>query len=107
MPPEVDFDKEFSSFTGSGAGSAITDIYKIIPSLSNGQIKILNALKYYIDKYQLSELSDFIRDFTHYMSENKNLSFMSSMNAKNLLKAYTIEDLQKGVSLSASRRRED
>jgi hypothetical protein len=102
----IDFDKEFSSFCSSDS-SAIKDIYKIIPTLSNGQIKTLNMLRYYIEKYQLVELEKVLQDYLSTIKGNKNLNFFSSMTVKNLLKAYTLEELTKGIKVNSSTQKEE
>ncbi|PNT90890.1 hypothetical protein CDQ83_13695 [Clostridium thermosuccinogenes] len=103
----IDFEQEFSKFVSSGEGSAIKDIYNIIPSLSTSQIKILNALSYYIKKYDLQDLKELVEDYLKNVSKNKNLNFLSSMNVKNLLKAYTQEELIKGIKINTQSKQEN
>jgi len=103
----IDFEHEFSKFVNSGDGSAIQDIYKIIPAIGNEQIKILNTLNYYIKKYDLEELREVVQEYVKSMTINKNLSFMKSMNVRNLLKAYTQEELIKGIRVSSQTNKED
>ena len=45
MPDRLDYNTIFDNFMGSGQGSAIQDIYKIIPVLDGPQIQILNSLE--------------------------------------------------------------
>lgn len=101
----IDFEAEFAKFVNSGnQGSAIRDIYDIIPALKNDQIKIINNLMYYAEKYDLDLLQKQIDNFLKFAIKNKNLSFMSSMNMKNLLKAYTQEELVKGIKVQSINR---
>lgn len=102
----IDFEQEFSKFVSGGDGSAIRDIYNIIPTLNNGQIKIINTLNYYIKKYDLPELQEVINEYLLTIAKNKNLNFMSSMNVRNLLKAYTQEELIKGIKVNTQSKQE-
>lgn len=102
----IDFEQEFAKFVSGGESSAIKDIYAIIPALSNSQIKTINALNYYIKKYDLPDLREVLEEYLKTISKNKNLNFMSSMNVKNLLKAYTQEELIKGIKVSTQPNKE-
>ena len=104
--PAIDFEQEFANFVNSGSGNAIKDIYEIIPTLSSNQIKLINTLMYYADKYDLELVRKQVENFLKYSTKNKNLSFLSSMNMKNLLKAYTQEELVKGIKIQASNNKE-
>ena len=104
----IDFEAEFAKFVNNGQqGSAIKDIYDIIPALKNDQIKIINNIMYYAEKYELNLLKEQIENFLKFAVKNKNLSFMSSMNMKNLLKAYTQEELVKGIKVQSINRDKD
>ncbi|NLK93378.1 MAG: hypothetical protein GX273_09710 [Bacteroidales bacterium] len=103
----LDFEEQFSKFVNNGQGSAIKDIYEIIPSLNNEQIRIINALNYYVKKYDLIEVSEMLKEYTKFIIKNKNLGFLSSMNMKNLLKAYTQEELVKGIKINTQQRNDD
>lgn len=106
--PGIDFEAEFAKFVNSGQqGSAIKDIYDIIPALKNDQIKIINNIMYYAEKYELNLLKKQVENFLKFAVKNKNLSFMSSMNMKNLLKAYTQEELVKGIKVQSINRDKD
>lgn len=104
--PAIDFEQEFSNFVNNGNGNAIKDIYEIIPTLSSNQIKMINTLMYYAEKYDLDLLRKQIENFLKYSKQNKNLSFLSSMNMRNLLKAYTQEELVKGIKIQSSNQKE-
>lgn len=98
----IDYDQVFSSFIGgSGEGSAIKDIYNIIPSLTPERIKVLNTLRYYSVKWCLTSLNDFLDSYMLSVKENKELNFLSTTNMKNLLKAYTQDDLIRGVKVNS------
>lgn len=98
----LDFEKEFSQFVDVSDGSAIRDIYKIIPYLSNEQIGIISMLTYYIEKYDLKDIKQFLDFYIDSMSKNRNLSLMSSMNVKSLLKAYTQDELIRGIKVNSN-----
>jgi hypothetical protein len=100
---KIDFDLEFEHFMAGGEGSAIKDIYSIIPSLSQSQMKVIHALMFYIERYKLDDLRVFLERFLRDIVQNKNLGLLSSMNMKNLLKAYTQEELIKGVKANVQR----
>ena len=102
----IDFEQEYSKFVGGGEGSAIRDIYSIIPTLSNSQIKTLNVLNYYIQKYDLQDLKGVLDEYLRTIARNKNLNFISSMNVKDLLKAYTQEELIKGIKVNTQSKQE-
>jgi hypothetical protein len=102
----IDFEQEFSKFVSGGDSSAIKDIYAIIPAMSNTQIKIINTLNYYIKKYDLMDLKEVLEDYLRSIVKNKNLNLMSSMNVKNLLKAYTQEELIKGIKVNTQPNKE-
>jgi hypothetical protein len=102
----IDFEQEFAKFVSGGDSSAIQDIYAIIPALNNTQIKIVNTLNYYIKKYDLPDLKEVLVDYLKSVGKNNNLNLMSSMNVKNLLKAYTQEELIKGIKVSTQPNKE-
>jgi len=99
--PNIDFDEVFSSFIGTGESSSILDIYKIIPSASQEQMKIINSLEFYIKRWDLDDLKSFLEDYKKYMNKNKNLNFLSSMNMKSLLKAHTQDELIRGIKVNS------
>lgn len=98
---KIDFDAEFERFMGTNQSSAIKDIYEIIPSLSQDQLEIVSMLKFYSRRYNLDDIEEFINMYLASMKGNKNLSFLSSMNMKNLMKAYTMEELVKGIKINS------
>jgi hypothetical protein len=103
----IDFEKEFDNFVTATNSSAIKDIYSIIPSLSQEQQEILLSLEYFIEKYKIAPLRKFIDNYLLNMKQNKNLGFLSSMNMKSLLKAYTADDMLRGVKANVSHALED
>jgi hypothetical protein len=103
--PTVDFEKEMADFVGSSqGGSPIKEIYKIIPTLNNQQIRVLMCLRYYIRKYspELDPLSSFIQDYLQNMGKNKNLGFLQSNQLRSLLKAYTQDEMLRGIKISST-----
>lgn len=103
----VDFEKEFSEFVNTGASSSITDIYKIIPTLTNDQIQVVLALRYFINKYDLKPVEGFLYDYMKNMKTNKNLGFLNNMQLKQLLKSYTQEELIRGIKIQSTTNKED
>ena len=99
--PEIDYDKEFSSFVTGGEGSAIKDIYNIIPSLSPAQMQVINTLDYFAGKWCLSGIRKFVDSYLLSVNENKSLGFVKSNQAKSLLKAYTQDELIRGVKINS------
>lgn len=99
--PEIDYDKEFSSFVTGGEGSAIKDIYNIIPSLSPEQMQVINTLKFYSGKWALPGINKFVDSYLSSVKENKSLGFVKSNQAKSLLKAYTQDELIRGVKVNS------
>jgi hypothetical protein len=101
--PELDFDRDFQSFVAGQQGSAIKEIYEIIPSLSQEQMQIFNSLIYFCDKWGLGDLQSYLDAYRQMMLKNKNLGALASFNMKNLLKAYTQEELIRGIKVSTNR----
>lgn len=96
----IDFDREFENFIGTTGNSAIKDIYNIIPALSQEQLLILDSLMFYSNKYNIDEFKEFVNEYKRNMIKNKNLGFLRSMNMKNLLKAYTQDELIRGIKVN-------
>lgn len=99
--PNIDFEQEFSLFCGNTESSAIKDIYAIIPTMDNSQMRVILSLNYFIQKYQLDDLKKYVEEYIKLIGKNKNLNFVRSMNVKNLLKAYTQEELIKGIKINS------
>ena len=95
----LDFDKEFESFVAGDTGSAIKEIHRIIPSMTQEQMQIYSSLVYYADKWQLEDLKQFLTAYNSMTTKNKNLGMLSSFNMKNLLKAYTQDELIRGIKV--------
>lgn len=98
----IDFEKEFSQFVDTTDGSAIRDIYKIIPYLTTEQISIISMLSFYVEKYDLQDIQRLLERYLDSMSKNRNLGFISSINVKSLLKAYTQDELIRGIKVNAN-----
>ena len=103
----IDFEKEFDNFVTTSNSSAISEIYAIIPSVTQEQLQILLNLEFFIEKYDIKPLKKFLENYLNNMKKNKNLGFLSSMNMKSLLKAYTAEDMIRGVKANVSHQMED
>lgn len=101
MADRLDYNNIFDNFMGSGQGSAIQDIYNIIPTLSDEQIQILNSLEMFAAKYDLKEVHTFVSAYKIDKSKNRNLGFVNSMNVQNLLRAYTTDELIRGIKIQA------
>jgi len=107
--PEIDFEKEFSDFalpTDGGSG-AIREIYDIIPAISTDQQRIHDVLHMFSLKWDLGDLNTYCKSYVMHKTKNKNLDFLSSMNMKTLMKAYTMEEFMRGVAVSRTTRDED
>lgn len=100
---EIDFEKEFSDFVMGSDSSAIMEIYKIIPYMNADQIKVINSLQYFVEKWELEDLQNFIESYALSQKKNRNLNFLSSMNMKSLLKAYTNEEMIRGIKVQATK----
>lgn len=98
---QLDFDRDFESFVTGDTGSAIKDIHKIIPSMSQEQMQIYNTLVYYAKKWELEDLTEYLNAYKEMTSKNKNLGMLSSFNMKNLLKAYTQDELIRGIKVNS------
>lgn len=101
MSSRIDYNTIFDNFMGSAKGSAIQDIYNIIPTLSAEQIKILNSLEMFAVKYNLPEVRSFVECYKKDKGNNRNLGFVNSMNVQNLLRAYTTDELIRGIKIQA------
>jgi len=97
----LDFEKEFSEFLTTNQNNAISQIYNIIPTLTQEKISIVLLMKYYINKYELKNLENILNNLIEISKKNKNLNFISSFNVKNLLKAYTQDELIRGIKINS------
>lgn len=97
----LDYNSIFDNFMGSSNGSAIQDIYNIIPTLETPQIQILNSIEMLASKYGIKELHTFVQAYKKDRSNNRNLGFVNSMNVQNLLRAYTTDELIRGIKINA------
>lgn len=97
----LDFEKIFENFSKNNESSAIRDIYGIIPELSDEALQVIDSLYCYIYKYDLQDLDKFLRGYMERKRRNKNLGFMKNMTVKNLLKAYTQEELIRGIKVQS------
>lgn len=105
---EIDFQDILDGMTISDKPSdPIQSIYKIIPQYDAVQLSILFQAYYFINKWELDDLRGMFEDFAKRMSENKSLGFMSSKTLKDLLAAYTQNDLIRGISVRSSSTEKD
>jgi hypothetical protein len=98
----VDYDKVFDKFMSTNGSSAIKEIYGMLPALSSDKILILNSLNMIADKYNCEELSLFCLDYVQKCSVNKPLSFLNSFSIKNFLKAYTTDEMLRGIKIQSN-----
>lgn len=98
----VDFDKVFDSFMSSSGTTAIQSIYEMVPTLTPDKILILNSLKLIAKKYECEELNLFVDDYVQKCKVNKPLGFINSMSIKNFLKAYTTDEMLRGIKIQSN-----
>lgn len=98
----VDYDKIFDGFMSSSSNSAIKDIYSMIPVLTPDKIMILNGLLLIADKYDCKELKAFVSDYVSKCDVNKPLGFINSFSIKNFLKAYTTDEMLRGIKIQSN-----
>lgn len=98
---ELDLSKMFDSMSTSvnNDSNPIQAIYDIIPTYDPVQQKMLFQLQFFIDKWELTHISNMIANFTLLMKENKNLGFFGSRSLQNMLSAYTQTDLIRGINI--------
>lgn len=97
----LDFEKAFSDFALKGDGSSVvSEVYDILPSLTPIQMSLLHQLVFFADKYELPELIAFVEAYKRDVKANKNLGVIQSMNVKTLLRAYSLEEYFKGMSVN-------
>ena len=98
----VDYDKVFDGFMNTSSSSAIKDIYGMIPTCTHQQVMILNSLKMIAIKYDNKELLAFVDDYIKKCDVNKPLGFINSFSIKNLLKAYTTDEMLRGIKIQSN-----
>lgn len=99
---EIDFQKMLDGMSvGSPGSDPIKSIYGIIPCFDSVQQHLLFQAFYFINKYDLKDMRSMFEDFTKVMENNKNLSFLGTQNLKNLLSAYTQNELVRGIKVQA------
>lgn len=100
---EIDFQEVLDNMSISGEPQdPIQSIYRIIPNFDSVQLDLLFKLKYFIVKWGLSDLEKMLTDIITLMKDNKSLGFMSSKTLKDLLAAYTQNELVRGVSVRSN-----
>ena len=99
---ELDFDKLLGSpVTGAGDSDPIKSIYDIIPSYDNTQLQLKFQVMYFVEKYDLSEWKKVFEHIDNQLRTNKNISFFGQSTLKNLLSAYTQNELVRGIKVQS------
>lgn len=98
----VDYDKIFDKFMSGSGSSAIKEIYGMLPSLNSERILILNSLNMIAEKYKCTELQVFCEDYVRKCTVNKPLGFINSFSIKNFLKAYTTDEMLRGIKIQSN-----
>lgn len=100
---EIDFQDILDDMTVSDKpADPIQSIYKIIPQFDSCQISIMFQASYFIEKWGLEDLRALFNDISVLMKDNKSLGFMSSKTLKDLLAAYTQNEMIRGVSVRSN-----
>lgn len=100
---EIDFDKILGSPAIPAAeGDPIKSIYKIIPSYDTVQLHLKFQLLYFVEKYDLKEWRTIFHEIDTQLQTNKNITLFGSATLKNLLSAYTQNELVRGVKVQSS-----
>ena len=100
---EIDFQDILDTMTVSDKpADPIQSIYKIIPQFDSCQMSIMFQVNYFIEKWELDDLRGMFKNIAELMKDNKSLGFMSSKTLKDLLAAYTQNELVRGVSVRSN-----
>ena len=75
---------------------------RFIPNFESVQLDSIFKLNYFIVKWGLDDLKEMLKDIIALMKDNKSLGFMSSKTLKDLLAAYTQNELVRGVSVRSN-----
>jgi hypothetical protein len=94
---EQDFDELFSEFSRASGTSGIMDVYKMMPYLNEQQLKTVTDAKYFIDKWQLHDLNNWLNNIIELKKINRSLGFMPSV--KNFLKYSTLDEKVRNVKI--------
>lgn len=99
---ELDFDKLLGSpVLTSGEGDPIKSIYDIIPSYDNTQMHLKFQIMYFVEKYDLKEWRSVFEMIDMQLKANKNITFFNQSTLKNLLSAYTQNELVRGIKVQS------
>lgn len=97
----IDFQAALDSMTaGNVSNDPIRSIYEILPQYDNVQQHLLFQAFYFIEKYGLDDMRAMFETFGKVMARNKNLGLLSSKVLRDLLGAYTQNELVRGVKVS-------
>ena len=100
---EIDFQEVLDNMSVSGEPQdPIQSIYKIIPNFDSVQLDSIFKINYFIVKWGLDDLKQMLMDIIALMKDNKSLGFMISKTLKDLLAAYTQNELVRGVSVRSN-----
>lgn len=94
---EQDFDTLFSEFSRAGTNSGIMDVYKMMPYLNDIQIKLYVDAMYFIDKWEIPELRNYLNNLVEMKKINRSLGFMPSV--KQFLKYSTLDEKVRNVKI--------
>jgi hypothetical protein len=94
MLDEQKFQQFFASFTRSGSGSNITELYSIMPYLTAAEVLIVQDALYYAKKWDIPELETWVLNVIMMRKSNRSLGMFPSM--KSFLKSMTLEEQFRG-----------
>lgn len=98
----IDFQKMLDGFAvGASSGNPIESIYNIIPKYDQYQLQQQFIINYFCSKWKLDDVRQAFNDLDRVLGQNRNLGFMSSQNLRNLLAAYTQNELVRGIKVNA------
>lgn len=94
---EQNFDELFSEFSRSGSSSGIMDVYKMMPYLTEQQIKIYVDAMFFVDKWGLEDTGKYLDNLIEMKKINRSLGFMPSV--KQFLKYSTLDEKVRNVKV--------
>lgn len=97
---EQDFDSFFSNFNSSNSGGSIKQLYDIMPSLNQKEIKIIFDGLFFCERYELNDVKAYLENIIVTKKRNRSLGMFPSF--KSFLKYMTLDEKVKGVKVSAT-----
>lgn len=94
---EQNFDELFSEFSKASGSSGIMDVYKMMPYLTEQQIKVYIDAMYFVEKYGLVDLQRYLDRLIDMKKINRSLGFMPSV--KQFLKYSTLDEKVRNVKI--------